>query len=64
MIKILIISANEIRHQYFRKKISQFKNIEIGLCVVEKNSTRQFYDVMYVIFILFFHKIYELLSLL
>ena len=46
MIKILIISANEIRHQYFRKKISQFKNIEIGLCVVEKNSTRQFYDVM------------------
>ena len=46
MIKILIISANEIRHKYFRKKISQFKNIKIGLCVVEKNSTRQFYNVM------------------
>jgi folate-dependent phosphoribosylglycinamide formyltransferase PurN len=44
--KILLISANEVRHKYLRKKISQFKNLEIGLCIVEKNSTRQFYDVI------------------
>ena len=24
--KILLISANEVRHKYLRKKISQFKN--------------------------------------
>jgi len=44
--KILLISADEVRHKYFRKKISQFNNIEIGFCIIEKNSTRQFYDVM------------------
>jgi len=44
-IKIVVISANEIRHRYFRRKLSSFKNIKIELCLAEKNETRQFYKV-------------------
>ena len=44
-IKIVIISANEIRHRYFRKKLSSFKNIDVKLCLAEENKSRQFYKI-------------------
>jgi phosphoribosylglycinamide formyltransferase-1 len=44
-IKIVIISANEIRHRFFRKKLSSFKNIDVKLCLAEKNQSRQFYKI-------------------
>ena len=37
-IKIIIISANEIRHRYFRKRLSSFKNIDVKLCLAEENN--------------------------
>lgn len=45
-IKIIIITANELRHKFFRRKISLFKNVEIKLCLAEKNSSRQYYKVI------------------
>ena len=44
-IKIIIISANEIRHRYFRKRLSSFKNIDVKLCLAEENKSRQFYKI-------------------
>ncbi len=44
-IKIVIISANEIRHRFFRKKLSNFKNLDVKLCLAEKNQSRQFYKI-------------------
>ncbi len=44
-VKIVLISANEIRHRYFRRVISNFKNVNVKLCLAEKNQTRQFYKI-------------------
>lgn len=45
-ISIVIISANELRHKFFRRKISLFKNIDVKLCLAEKNSSRQHYKII------------------
>ena len=45
-ISVIIISANELRHKYFRRKIALFKNINVKLCLAEKNSSRQYYKVI------------------
>ncbi len=45
-IKLIIITANELRHKFFRRKISLFKNVEVKLCLAEKNSSRQYYKVV------------------
>ncbi len=39
--KILIITANELRHIFFRRKISNNKNFEVCLCLSEDNLKRQ-----------------------
>lgn len=39
--KIIIITANEYRHIFFRRKIGQFKNYKICLCLSENNIKRQ-----------------------
>ena len=39
--KIVIITANEDRHIYFRRKIGKFKNFTICLCLSENNLKRQ-----------------------
>tara|TARA_B100000579_G_scaffold435932_1_gene460465 strand:+ start:2369 stop:3184 length:816 start_codon:yes stop_codon:yes gene_type:complete len=44
-IKLIIISANEHRHKYFRRKISSFKNFDIKLCLAEKNKTRHYFKI-------------------
>ena len=44
-IKLVIISANEIRHKFFRRKISKFKKINLRLCLAEKNNTRHFHQI-------------------
>ncbi len=44
-IKLIVITANEIRHKFFRKKISNYKSIDLKLCLAEKNSSRQYYQV-------------------
>ena len=45
-IKIIIITANELRHKFFRRKIALFKNVKVKLCLAEKNSSRQYYKVI------------------
>lgn len=45
-IKLIIITANELRHKFFRRKISLFKNVDVKLCLAEKNSSRQHYKVI------------------
>ena len=44
-IKLVIISADETRHKFFRRKISNIKEVDLKLCLAEKNNTRQFYQV-------------------
>ena len=44
-IKLIIITANELRHKFFRRKISSFKHVDVKLCLAEKNSSRQYYKV-------------------
>ena len=45
-IRVIIISANELRHKFFRRKIALFKNVNIKLCLAERNSSRQYYKVI------------------
>lgn len=45
-ISVIIISANELRHKFFRRKIALFKNINIKLCLAERNSSRQYFKVI------------------
>ena len=45
-IKLIIITANELRHKFFRRKISSFKHVDVKLCLAEKNSSRQHYKVI------------------
>ena len=45
-IKIIIFSADELRHKFIRKRISSIKNVEVKLCLAEKNSSRQYYKVL------------------
>ena len=35
-IKVIIISANELRHKFFRKKVSSFEKVNVELCLAEK----------------------------
>jgi phosphoribosylglycinamide formyltransferase 1 len=44
-IKLIIISANEIRHKFFRRQISKIEGVKLKLCLAEKNKTRQFYQI-------------------
>ena len=45
-IKIIIISANEPRHKYLRRKIGLIKGAKVRLCLAEKNSSRAYYKVL------------------
>ena len=45
-IKIIIFSADELRHKFIRKRISSIKNVEVKLCLAEKNSSRQYFKVL------------------
>ena len=46
MIKIGIITANELRHKYLRRFLNSIKNFSVEICLAEKNNTRQFYQVL------------------
>ena len=45
-IKVIIISANELRHKFFRKKVSSFEKVNVELCLAEKNQSRHYYKVI------------------
>ena len=42
---MIIISANELRHKFFRKKVSSFEKVNVELCLAEKNQSRHYYKV-------------------
>ena len=44
--KIVIITANEIRHQYFRTKLAKNKNIDLKICFYENDKSRQSYKII------------------
>jgi folate-dependent phosphoribosylglycinamide formyltransferase PurN len=46
MIKIGIITANEIRHKFFRRYINELKICKVKICLAEENKSRQFYQVI------------------
>jgi len=39
--KIVLITADEIRHRFFKNKISEFNDFKLSLCVYEDNKKRQ-----------------------
>jgi len=41
MKKIILITADEVRHRYFKYSLNNFKNIDLLLCVCEDNQKRQ-----------------------
>ena len=45
-IKVIIISANELRHKFFRKKVSSFEKVNVELCLAEKNQSRHYFKVI------------------
>lgn len=46
MFKIAIISANELRHKFFRKYLNSLDSISVELCYAEKNKTRHYYEII------------------
>ena len=39
--KIILITADEIRHRFFKNKVSQFDSFKLSLCIYEDNNKRQ-----------------------
>ena len=46
MIRLAIISANELRHKYLRRYLNSIKDFSVEICLVEKNNTRQYHEVL------------------
>ncbi len=44
--KIIILTANEYRHKFFRKYLNNNKNLEVSLTICENNKERQSYKVL------------------
>ena len=44
--RIIIITADELRHNYFIQKISTFKNIKLLYSLCEKKNTREGYNII------------------
>ena len=45
-IKIVIITANEKRHQFFRSKLSRSKYLDLKICFYENDESRQAYKIL------------------
>ena len=43
-INIVIITADEERHRFFKKKLNSFKEFNVKLCISENNKKRQSYQ--------------------
>ena len=41
MKKIILITADEVRHRYFKYSLNNFQNVDLLLCVCEDNQKRQ-----------------------
>ena len=44
--KIIIISANETRHKFFRRYLNNQKNFDVSMAICENNYSRQYYKVI------------------
>ena len=41
--KIIILTANEERHKFFRRYLNNHKNINVSLAICEDNKERQYF---------------------
>ena len=44
--KIIILTANEYRHKFFRKYLNNNKNLEVSLVICENNDERQSFQII------------------
>lgn len=44
--KIIILSANETRHKFFRRYLNNQKKFNISMAICENNYSRQYYKVI------------------
>ena len=44
--KIIILTANEERHKFFRRYLNNHKNINVSLAICEDNKERQYFKVL------------------
>ena len=44
--KIIILTANEYRHKFFRKYLNNNKNLEVSLVICENKDGRQSYQIL------------------